>query len=60
MIKYNVKFDMDWCSKTFAMENKILKKKLLFHHHLLYLYQYSLAWQLGKVQTKLSIPRLPF
>ena len=40
------------------MENKIMKKQLLFYHHLLHLSEDSLAWQICQVQTKLALPGL--
>ena len=47
-----------WETGTITMENKILKKKLLFYHHLLHLPQDSLAWQIGQTQLKLELPGL--
>lgn len=40
---------------TLSMENKIIKKKLLFYHHLS---EDSFAWQICQVQTKLALPGL--
>ena len=40
------------------MMNKIIKKKLLFYHHILHLPHDSLAWQIYDVQTKLALPGL--
>ena len=47
-----------WETGTMIMENRIIKKKLLFYHHLLHLSQGSLAWQICQVQTKLALPGL--
>ena len=47
-----------WETGTMTMENRIIKKKLLFYHHLLHLPQGSLAWQICQVQTKLALPGL--
>ena len=47
-----------WETGTMTMENRIIKNKLLFYHHLLHLPQGSLAWQICQVQTKLALPGL--
>ena len=47
-----------WETGTISMKNKIIKKKLLFYHHILHLPHDSLAWQIYDVQTKLALPGL--
>ena len=47
-----------WETGTITMENKIIKKKLLFFYHLLHLPEESLAWEIAQVQANLSLPGL--
>ena len=47
-----------WETGTMSMENKIIKKKLLFFHHLHHLSEDSLAWQICQTQSKLALPGL--
>ena len=47
-----------WETGTITMQNKILKKKLLFYHHLLHLAHDSLAWEVASIQEKLNFPGL--
>ena len=47
-----------WETGTWTMENRILKRKLLFVHHLVNLTEDSLAYQCAMVQDKLSLPGL--
>ena len=47
-----------WETGTISMGNKILKKKLLFYHHLLQLPEESLAWEVAQVQSNLALPGL--
>ena len=47
-----------WETGTITMLNKILKKKLLFYHHLIHLPPDSLAWEVASTQEKLNLPGL--
>ena len=47
-----------WETGTISMENKIIKKKLLFYHHLTHLPHDSLAWEVADIQTRLALPGL--
>ena len=47
-----------WETGTPTMENRILKRKLTFVHHLANLPEDSLAWQVATLQVKFSLPGL--
>ena len=47
-----------WEIGMMSMENRIIKKKLNFFHHLLHLPQDCLAWEVAQLQAKLSLPGL--
>ena len=47
-----------WETGTSTMENRILKRKLTFAHHLTNLPEESLAWQVAALQDKFSLPGL--
>lgn len=47
-----------WETGTSMMTNRIIKKKLIFYHHLTHLSEDSLAWQVGQIQLKLDLPGL--
>lgn len=47
-----------WETGTSTMTNRIIKKKLIFYHHLTHLSEDSLAWQVGQIQLKLDLPGL--
>ena len=47
-----------WETGTISMGNKIIKKKLLFYHHLIHLPEESLAWEVAQIQSKLALPGL--
>ena len=47
-----------WETGTCSMINRIIKKKLLFFHHLLHLPNDSLAWEVAQIQMNLGLPGL--
>lgn len=47
-----------WETGTISMGNKIIKKKLLFYHHLLHLSEESLSWEVAQIQSNLALPGL--
>ena len=47
-----------WETGTISMGNKIIKKKLLFYHHLSHLPEESLAKEVAQIQSNLALPGL--